>query len=88
MANGTGFLVAPNLVMTVAHCVFDKIKKKEYLEIKFYPALYGRLANPIKVIEYRIPEEFRNLSAAIIEKRGGVKYDYALLKLEKEVQIP
>lgn len=54
--NGTGFLVAPNLVLTVAHNVYDKIGKKEYLDIQFYPSLYGRLNNPIKVTAYRIPE--------------------------------
>ena len=47
---GTGFLIAPNVVLTCAHNLYDyDIKKKPFFEIKFYPAAKGLEAQEYKV---------------------------------------
>ena len=42
MFQGTGFLIAPNVVLTCANNLYDyEKKKKPFFEIKFYPAAQG-----------------------------------------------
>ncbi len=40
---GTGFLIAPNIVLTCAHNLYDIVTKKPFSEIKFYPAVNGQI---------------------------------------------
>jgi V8-like Glu-specific endopeptidase len=38
---GTGFLIAPDLVLTVAHNVYSQSYRKEYTDFLFYPGVSG-----------------------------------------------
>lgn len=40
---GTGVLISPDLVLTVAHNIFDMGTRHDYQELKFYPGQYGKL---------------------------------------------
>jgi V8-like Glu-specific endopeptidase len=75
---GTGFLIASNLVLTVAHNIYQRSIKddlpKETLE--FFVGVSGDLPEKgQKVADYRYPQEFRKLAAS------DVTHDYALLYL-------
>jgi V8-like Glu-specific endopeptidase len=80
-SNGTGFLIAPNLVVTVAHVIFDAKENKFYKSIKF--TLGSRRANKktVKVLECKVPEEYMQLHPNKLRSKFSVKYDYSLLKL-------
>lgn len=80
---GTGFLVASDLVLTVAHNAYSKQEQRTYAGLCFYPGVSGghKPAGGYRVIDMRLPEEF--ISAEGSEK---AKYDYALLKLDRHVQ--
>ena len=40
---GTGVLISPDLVLTVAHNILDMKTREDYYNIKFYPGQYGVL---------------------------------------------
>jgi V8-like Glu-specific endopeptidase len=46
---GTGFLIAPNIVLTCAHNLYDIFTKKTFYEINFYPAVNGQEGTAYKV---------------------------------------
>lgn len=80
---GTGFLLASDIVLTVAHNVYSRLEKREYAGLCFYPGVSWEHdpAEGYRVIDMRFPKEF--ISAEESEK---TKYDYALLKLDGHVQ--
>jgi V8-like Glu-specific endopeptidase len=82
MMLGTGFLVTCNLVATVAHNLYSRKEKIEIKELYFYPGICGQLhpRESYKVRSYRFPEEYKSCS-----KEEVLKYDYALLKIERKV---
>ena len=43
LGKGSGCLISPNLVLTVAHNVCHRALREVYYEIKFYPGQYGEL---------------------------------------------
>jgi V8-like Glu-specific endopeptidase len=55
---GTGFLIASDLVLTVAHNIYSKWEKAEHKNLVFYPGVSGDLykSNAYKVACYRYPE--------------------------------
>ena len=75
---GTGLLVSPNLVLTVAHNVFNR-GSREINKIIFYPGQCEELveANAYEVEDFFFPGAFTT--------RNSNFYDYALLKLNKPV---
>jgi V8-like Glu-specific endopeptidase len=42
---GTGFLIASDLVFTVAHNIFSKMKRVENGNLVFYPGVSGNLSS-------------------------------------------
>jgi V8-like Glu-specific endopeptidase len=38
---GTAVLISPNLILTCAHNIYDKEKRIEYKDFKFYLAVHG-----------------------------------------------
>ena len=80
---GTGFLLASNLVLTVAHNLYSRERKSFLTNLVFYPGVSGEhnQKNGLKVVDWRLPQEY--ISA---EGLDPIKYDYALLKLEGHVE--
>jgi V8-like Glu-specific endopeptidase len=78
---GTGFLIAPDLVLTAAHNIYEQKHQKDHQDILFYPGASGKLspASAYKVINMRFPEEFKK------SENGFILHDYALLKLDRKV---
>lgn len=79
---GTAFLIAPDLVLTVAHNIYNRKDRVEHTNLVFYPGANGQLDNTgFKVEAYRYHEQFK--SAPGLEEKN---YDYALLRLEDKVK--
>lgn len=87
--NGTGFLIASNLVLTVAHNVYyrEKENKGRFKDLVFYPGVSGNLKNKnvdaCKIVDVRYPKEYESCKPEEFKK-----YDYALLKLDRSVYRP
>ena len=84
IGKGTGFLIASDLILTLAHNLYDKKTGDCYInngEVHIYPGVSGPLSKPFKVLDYRFPEAFMTCSEK--EKR---KYDYALLKIDGKIE--
>ena len=83
MLIGTGFLLASNLVLTVAHNLYSRKSKSYLTNLVFYPGVSSEhnQKNGLKAIEWRLPQEY--ISS---EGQDPIKYDYALLKLEGHVE--
>lgn len=80
---GTGFLIASNLVVTVAHNIYSRELKSFLSDLTFFPAVSGKhnQKGGLKVVDWRLPQEY-------ISNEGidPIKYDFALLKLEANVE--
>jgi V8-like Glu-specific endopeptidase len=52
---GTGFLIAPNIVLTCAHNLYDEVTKKQFSEINYYPAMndLNGTAYKVKKVYYK-----------------------------------
>ncbi len=84
---GTGFLIAPNIVATVAHNIFCPRVHKFNSTITFRLPSYSAHPGKIKVVDKRITPEYEQLEASKKRKKEVVKFDYALLKLEIPVKM-
>ena len=74
---GTGILISPDIVLTVAHNIVDRPGMKARVDIRFYRGQCGILDKYHEVEKFYVPEAYRqNASAA---------NDYALLKLKDRV---
>ena len=82
---GTGFLIAGDLVLTVAHNIYSRQRGECFKDLVFYPGVSGELTNvhPIKVVDYRYPKQFESCLS-----QETIDHDYALLKLERRVERP
>ena len=82
---GTGFLIAGDLVLTVAHNIYSRKRGECFKDLVFYPGVSGELTNvlPIKVVDYRYPKQFESCLS-----QETIDHDYALLKLERRVERP
>ena len=82
---GTGFLIASNLVLTVAHNIYPLQYKKEIPKenLQFFIGVSGDLPDQgHKVADYRYPPEFRSAKAS------DVTHDYALIRLDGGISRP
>lgn len=76
---GSGFLVAPSLMLTAAHCVYDQ--KDTITEIRFTPAKNGS-TNPYGhaySTKIHVPADFKDSTSY------DSKHDYALIELDKPI---
>jgi V8-like Glu-specific endopeptidase len=82
LGRGTAFLIASDLVLTVAHNIYSKDYGVQYKDFVFHPGVSGELsqANAFKVKGIRYPEEYQ---ACRLE--DSLRYDYALLKLDRKI---
>jgi hypothetical protein len=79
IGRGTGFLVSSNLIITVAHNLFNRGIRVGKEAIKIYVGAYGELKNPCTVQKVYIPEEY--LAKKLPE------FDYSLIKLNEKVEM-
>ena len=70
---GSGILISPNMVLTVAHNLYDVDSRQTFKEIKFYPGLKGMLEKASVVSDFFYPPEYR--------LNPSTENDWALLKL-------
>ena len=75
LGKGTGTLISPNLVLTVAHNIYNRNTGEIYKDFKFYPQQFGKLDDPYEVEDFFLPGKFC--------LDPDVSSDYALLKLKK-----
>ncbi len=61
---GTAVLIAPNLILTVAHNFYDKLNDTQNIEIKFYLGVNGKLSKYYEVESFYYPEEYEILQTA------------------------
>lgn len=71
-------MIAPNLVLTVAHNIFIRDRKLEVEAIKFYPGLNGEVKAMYEAEGFRYLPIFKN-------PKSKNKYDFALIKLKERV---
>ena len=81
--NGTGCLIAPNIVLTCAHNLVDRSSKKEPVKgsLKFTPGASGsnNTKPSVEVKSYYFPGEYT------LEK-DYQKYDIGVLELEEKLE--
>jgi V8-like Glu-specific endopeptidase len=79
---GTGFLIAADLVLTVAHNVYSRADHTSSVNIVFCPGVSSEITpdNTYKVINVRFPNGYRTCPG-----KETINYDYALLKLDRKV---
>lgn len=58
---GTGCLIAPNIVLTCAHNVYDRSSKEEAIHLQFTPGLNGKIGTVAgsNVTKVQFPKEFK-----------------------------
>ena len=78
VGKGSGILISPNLVLTAAHNLLFAKTKEKYADLVFYPGHSGILEGGVRIIDSYYPKEHE-----ISQKPC---YDYALLKLEKDIE--
>ena len=79
IGKGTGTLISPNLVLTVAHNVFNHASRQTFGDFKFYYRQCGTLEKYHEVVDYFFPSEFKNSREAA--------NDYAILKLKDKINV-
>ena len=70
---GTGILISPDLVLTVAHNIFDRKEKQDRKDLKFCPGQHGPLGKYYECENWYYPETFKSKNSAAD--------DYAIIKL-------
>ena len=72
--SGSGVLLSPNLVLTVAHNIYCKTTRQIFSNFKFYPAQCGIMNKYYEIEDISIPGAYFLNPLAM--------HDYALLKLK------
>ena len=57
-AKGTGILISPDLVLTVAHNLCSMKSGENYTDFKFYPGHHGKMHEYYTVSSYYIPQRY------------------------------
>ena len=85
VAFGTGSLIAPKLVLTVAHNC-DPMNLSSITDLYFVPApIYQRNGNGFKVIKIHSTQEYKEMSKdKEYNKNPGFLFDFAVLELDTE----
>ena len=85
LGHGTGSLIAPKLVLTVAHNC-DPMNLSSITDLYFVPApIFQRNGNGFKVIKIHQAKEYKEvLNHKEYNKNPGFLYDYAVLELDTE----
>ena len=79
MGNGTGILISPNLVLTVAHNVYNCETNEVFQNLRFYYRQSGKLGKANKVCDIFVPGKYGFKPNAV--------NDYALLKLSEKINV-
>lgn len=83
---GTAFLVAPNLVLTAAHCITDKYGKLDKDLISKTRLVFNLQLKPSGRLPSFLDEVFRYNSHNILWSDRNKNEDWALLELDREVK--
>lgn len=78
-------MIAPRLVLTVAHNFYNRRTNQRYINHKFYPGINGKISSYHKPEGYSFdgpyyyPEEYEKL-----QEPKQFPYDYAVVRLEAD----
>ena len=75
---GTGILISPNLVLTVAHSLCNSAIGEEYTDFKFYPRQNGTLTKYYSISKVFYPKEY-------LSQQNNLTKDYGLMLLSEKV---
>lgn len=88
--NGTGFctgaLIAPDLVLTAAHCLYDKVTKSRinHEEIEFRAGWRHGAASAYRMVRRAVVHPKYRYDGSVSSER--VRHDVALLELQRPIQ--
>ncbi|MCX8509762.1 MAG: S1 family peptidase, partial [Rhodobacteraceae bacterium] len=84
----TGALIAPDLVLTAAHCLYEKDSGKPYAVADFRFLSGWRNGNAMAFRGVKKAMAHPSYAYAGMENVAGVPYDLALLQLDQPIRLP
>jgi V8-like Glu-specific endopeptidase len=82
LAKGSAALISPNLILTVAHNIYDKSYQHENDFFKFYLGVDGVAEQFYEVESYRFMSEYKTCPPS-----SKMENDYALMKLKTPIDF-